>query len=389
MNIMIVVKFPNITEPGTNMCVADYPTIIDIVPNSSEPNPLSPNGDSVYSTGYKAYFTSPEEILNDINMKHMFHISEECKKSVNNLSKTDTTFESAYKIMEYLDNTSGGFDEDEAYYMLINTNKTDVGGVWSTYNGNRYPTFVYAITSSYAEIQKKINTINYDNVMAYLMNSDKMHTNILPTINHSASSAITINDVNDAATDKNNPKESFDIYKFMSRIVLRSAIDMRLYTHSDLMNIMYGISNSMSILKMDKKTAELSRYKNAFIFTPLDDTKTVCYIPPDIANAFILTSTINRYMPVNPIINKTLYPSYSVSSASSFIPPAPLIDDNNVAKSYMNPKPLNEEYPNLFKSWGYKTHPLQNLSTIPIENDPEENVDDDFSSNIEDNDMGD
>lgn len=384
MNVMLVVKFPYMTEPGNNACVSKHATIDAIVPNSGRPNALSPNGDAAYRSGYKGYFDSPEEILNDVNMGHAFHISEECKKSVDGLSRTDATFEYAYKIMQYLDIDTPVESSDETYYMLISTHKCEIGGPWSQYNGVRYPTFVYAISSSYNAIKKKINMIHYDNIVAYLKDADKRYS-ITPTIGRPPFMGITIDDVNDAAMDKNNPKESFDIYKFMSKIMLKITADnrdIRIFGHSELLKDMYGISNLMSILKINKKTADLARYQHAFIFTPLDGTETMYDVPEDISNAFVLTSTVDRYMPMNPIINKTLYPSYNVeipSPASPIVPPAPP----------MMPKPLIEEYPNLFAEWGYKTHPLQNSPTIPVENDPEENVDDEYSSNIEDNDMGD
>ena len=184
---------------------------------------------------------------------------------------------------------------------------------------------------------------------------------------------------------KNHVRETFDIYKFMSKFMLKITTDIRPYGYSEIIKDMYGISNLMTILKINKKTAELARYRHAFIFTPLDDMG--AYIPDDISDAFIITSGVGRYSPMNPIINKTLYPSYQNDTpAPPFIHP---INDDNASNSYVAPKPLSEAYPELFKSWGYKTHPLQDLSTIPIENDPEESVDDDYSTNIADNDMGD
>jgi hypothetical protein len=387
---MLVVKFPHMTEPGNNVCVSNHPTIMAIVPNGSEPNILSPNGNAgVYNSGYKGYFDSPEEILNDINMESAFHISEECKKSVDGLSRTDGTFETAYKIMQFLDidKTIVESEEDETYYMLINTYKSDFGGAWSQYNSVRFPTFVYAIDSTYNAIKKKITMMHYDNIVAYLKDSGKRYSvGVVPTINHPPFTGITIDDVNDAALDKNNVRETFDIYKFMSKIMLKITTDVRPYGYSEIIKDMYGISNLMTILKINKKTAALARYRHAFIFTPLDDMG--AYIPNDISDAFIITSGVSRYSPMNPIINKTLYPSYQNDTpAPPFIHP---INDNNMSESYMVPKPLSEEYPHLFKEYGgNKMHILQNSPTIPVENDPEESVDDDYSTNIEDNDMGD
>ena len=116
----------------------------------------------------------------------------------------------------------------------------------------------------------------------------------------------------------------------------------------------------MNILKINKKTAALARYKHAFIFTPLDDMG--AYIPDDISDAFIITSGVSRYSPMNPIINKTLYPSYQNDTlAPPFIHP---INDDNASNSYMAPKPLSEEYPHLFKEYGgNKMHILQNNHT--------------------------
>ena len=292
----VVVEFPRANDASSWY---DIPTIKAIHFNNNSHLCSVP-----MCTSY--VFDDMNDIVNDINLYRAFRIDENVMKTIEKtysdkpeqldvlrtivryMNAKQPLWVSADKVDEFKKNEPEG-----PVYLMLVAQKNIPGHIYGLPNTSGYPTFVYAVTNDILRARKALNAIIYDKTRERITNNSR------GMLTPSISPETLLN----ACTDKNEPAESFDIYKYISQLELNPSNIAMTGSIADL----YNIAREIVIININEKTANLPRYKKQFIYTPYFKEND-CYIPSDISNAFIIR--YESYLPFNPIINGKTGPAY-------------------------------------------------------------------------------